>query len=51
MMKDEALKNREILDSGVPMFIIQGVHRIDGAQDPSEFIEIFSKVKEDELRA
>jgi predicted DsbA family dithiol-disulfide isomerase len=48
---DEALKNREIVDSGVPMFIIQGVHRIDGAQDPSEFIEIFAKVKEDELRA
>jgi predicted DsbA family dithiol-disulfide isomerase len=45
---DEALKNREMVNSGVPTFIIQGVHRVDGAQDPQEFLEIFIKVKEGE---
>lgn len=47
----EALKNREIGISGVPMFIIQGVHRIDGARDVQEFLEVFTKVKERELGA
>ena len=46
---DEALENRKMVNSGVPLFIIQGVHRVDGAQDPQEFLEIFIKVKEGEL--
>jgi predicted DsbA family dithiol-disulfide isomerase len=45
---DEALKNRKMVNSGVPTFIIQGMHRVDGAQDPQEFLEIFIKVKEGE---
>ena len=42
----EALKNRERGVSGVPIFVIQGVHRVDGARDVQEFLEIFIKVKE-----
>ena len=47
----EALKNRERGISGVPMFIIQGVHRVGGAGDVQEFLEIFIKVKEREMEA
>jgi predicted DsbA family dithiol-disulfide isomerase len=43
---EEARKNREIATSGVPLFIIQGEHQINGAQDPSEFMEAFIKAKE-----
>ena len=42
----EAVKSRKVVESGVPTFIIQGMHRIDGAQDPEQFLEIFIKVKE-----
>ena len=35
---------------GVPRFMIQGVYSISGAQDSQEFLEIFVKVKEDEVR-
>jgi predicted DsbA family dithiol-disulfide isomerase len=42
----DAARNRELVNSGVPRFVIQGVHRIDGAQDPSDFLEVFVKVKE-----
>lgn len=45
----EALRNREAGISGVPMFIIQGEHRVDGARDVEEFLEIFIKVKEREV--
>jgi predicted DsbA family dithiol-disulfide isomerase len=45
----EAAKYREfVAGTGVPVFIIQGQHRIDGAQDPMEFVEAFIKVKEAE---
>ena len=47
----EARKNREIGILGVPMFIIQGVYRVDGARDVQEFLEIFVKVKERHLGA
>ena len=47
----EALRNREAGFSGVPMFIIQGEHRIDGARDGQDFLEMFIKVKEHELGA
>ena len=46
----EALASRRE-GSGVPRFIIQGVHRVSGAQDSQEFLEMFVKVKEDEVRA
>lgn len=42
----EARRNREAGISGVPMFIIQGEHRVDGARDVGEFLETFIKVKE-----
>ncbi|KAJ0277064.1 hypothetical protein COL940_007945 [Colletotrichum noveboracense] len=46
-VKEEEIKTRELAaGSGVPVFIIQGVHRSDGAQDPSDFYEAFVKVKE-----
>ena len=47
----EAMENRKMGNSGVPIFIIQGVHRVNGAQDTQEFFEIFTRVKEEELRA
>ncbi|KAI8311554.1 hypothetical protein K4K61_012003 [Colletotrichum sp. SAR11_59] len=46
-VNEEEIKTRELAaGSGVPAFIIQGVHRSDGAQDPSDFYEAFVKVKE-----
>jgi len=47
----EAVGNSQKINSGVPVFIIQGVHRIDGFQDPQQFVEIFVKVKQGELVA
>ena len=47
----EARRNREAGVSGVPMFVIQGEHRVDGARDVEEFLELFIKVKERELGA
>lgn len=44
---DEAQRNKKTVGS-VPVFFIQGVHRIDGAQDITDFLEIFAKVREDE---
>lgn len=32
--------------SGVPHFIIDGKHQIGGAQDPSDFISEFVRIKE-----
>ena len=50
VVDEEAWRNKETVNSGVPSFIIQGVHRINGAVDPFEFIEIFAKVREEDLR-
>ena len=47
----EAMENRKMGNSGVPIFIIQGVHRVNGAQDTQEFFEIFTRVKEEALGA
>jgi predicted DsbA family dithiol-disulfide isomerase len=44
---EEAQKNKEAVGS-VPVFIIQGVNQIDGAQDPTDFMEVFVKVREGE---
>lgn len=51
VVDEEARRNKEMVGSGVPSFIIQGVHRIDGAGDPTEFIEALAKVKEAEAEA
>lgn len=47
-MDEEAPKNQEEeSNTGVPRYVIQNVHRLAGVQDPSGFIESFTKVKED----
>lgn len=44
---EEAQRNRDSLaGSGVPAYIIQGSHHINGAEDAQDFMEIFIKVKE-----
>lgn len=44
---EEAQRNRDSLaGSGVPAYIIQGSHHINGAEDAHDFMEIFIKVKE-----
>ncbi|RMZ43817.1 hypothetical protein AFCA_012659 [Aspergillus flavus] len=49
VVDEEARKNKEEEgNTGVPRYVIQNVHRLAGAEDPSEFIGIFAKVKEDE---
>ncbi|KAM0798675.1 putative thioredoxin [Usnea florida] len=45
----QAESNRKLVTSGVPTFIIQGKHRVDGAQDPEEFLQTFVNVKEGKL--
>ncbi|KAK2010981.1 DSBA-like thioredoxin domain-containing protein [Colletotrichum eremochloae] len=48
----EEKRGREISGgAGVPMYVIQGVHRIEGAQDASDFYEAFVQVKEAESSA
>lgn len=45
-VNEEVMNTRELAaGSGVPTFIIQRVHRLDGAQDPLDFYEAFVKVK------
>lgn len=34
---------------GVPRFEIQGAHRVEGAEDPGAFFEIFVKIKEENM--
>jgi predicted DsbA family dithiol-disulfide isomerase len=52
VVDEEAKRNRErVNNSGVPYFIIQGIHVVDGAQDFQEFFEAFVKVKEEEKQA
>ena len=36
--------------NGVPHFLLQGKHVIDGAQDPSDFLMMFQEIKEEEGR-
>ncbi|KAF7585353.1 hypothetical protein BBP40_011163 [Aspergillus hancockii] len=48
-VNEEAERSKEGSDNtGVPRYNIQGVYRLDGATDPSEFMEIFGKVKKGE---
>lgn len=49
VVDEEARKNKEAFGgSGVPAFVIQGMHRLDGAQDPMDLLEAFIKVREGE---
>lgn len=41
-----ARENRQRTSTGVPLFIIQGEYRVDGAQDLMEFVEIFGKIRQ-----
>ncbi|KAI8956054.1 DSBA-like thioredoxin domain-containing protein [Xylaria longipes] len=44
---EEAKAFREkVTGSGVPSYFIQGLYRLDGAQDADDFMEAFVKVKE-----
>ncbi|GIK06097.1 hypothetical protein Aspvir_001740 [Aspergillus viridinutans] len=48
----EARQNKEEPgNTGVPRYIIQRAYRLDGAEDPSKFIEVFTKIKEDKTEA
>ncbi|KAF3069696.1 DSBA-like thioredoxin domain-containing protein [Daldinia childiae] len=47
VVDEEARKNKEIFgEEGVPAFVIQGVNRLNGAQDPLDLVEVFIKVRE-----
>lgn len=49
VVDEEEAKYREVArEKGVPVYVIQGEHRVDGAQDASDFMEIFVKIKEAE---
>ncbi|GJC90650.1 hypothetical protein ColLi_13488 [Colletotrichum liriopes] len=49
---EDEKRGREVSGgTGVPMFIIQGVHRLEGAQDSSDFYEAFVQVKDTETSA
>lgn len=41
----QARENRQRTNTGVPLFIIQGEYRVDGAQDLMEFVEIFGRIR------
>ncbi|KAI0137725.1 thioredoxin-like protein [Hypoxylon sp. NC0597] len=46
VVDEEEEKNKKMFSgSGVPAFIIQGVHRLDGVQDPTDLLEVFIKVR------
>ncbi|KAI8629051.1 DSBA-like thioredoxin domain-containing protein [Xylariaceae sp. FL1651] len=36
----------KVASSGVPSYFIQEIHRLDGAQDAEDFMELFVKIKE-----
>ncbi|KAI0543014.1 DSBA-like thioredoxin domain-containing protein [Xylaria digitata] len=45
---EEARMFREkVAGSGIPSYFIHDIHRLEGAQDANDFMEIFVKVKED----
>lgn len=46
---EEATVFREkVAGAGVPCYFIQGHHRLEGARDVDEFMEVFVKIKEEE---
>ncbi|KAI1415082.1 thioredoxin-like protein [Hypoxylon sp. FL1857] len=44
--EDERKNKKMFSGSGVPAFIIQGEHRLDGVQDPADLLEVFIRVRE-----
>ncbi|GAW12165.1 hypothetical protein ANO14919_015240 [Xylariales sp. No.14919] len=44
--KEASVFREKVAGSGVPSYFIQDVHRLEGAQDVDDFMEIFVKVKE-----
>ncbi|KAH7150364.1 thioredoxin-like protein [Dactylonectria estremocensis] len=47
IIDDEAQRNKEMLaGAGVPSYLIQRVHQINGAEDAQDFMDVFIKVKE-----
>ncbi|KFA71413.1 hypothetical protein S40288_04304 [Stachybotrys chartarum IBT 40288] len=36
--------------TGVPAYIVQGIHRLEGSQDSQDFLELFIRVKEEEKK-
>lgn len=46
VVDEAARKNKDVVPSGVPWFIIQKEHQVDGAQESQDFFEAFFKVKE-----
>lgn len=49
IVDEEAARNRNVTTAGVPYFIVQDSHHVDGAQDLQEFVEAFIKVRESEF--
>ncbi|KAI1454829.1 thioredoxin-like protein [Annulohypoxylon moriforme] len=48
VVDDEAKKNKSLFSkSGVPTFVIQDEHHLDGVQDPMDLLEVFIKVREE----
>lgn len=45
---EEAERARRRLVTGVPYFTVQGHYAIEGAEEPSVFLEVFNRVKEEE---
>ncbi|KAH7305791.1 thioredoxin-like protein [Stachybotrys elegans] len=44
---EEAQKYRDIrAQTGVPAYIVQGEHRLEGSQDAQDLLELFIKIKE-----
>jgi predicted DsbA family dithiol-disulfide isomerase len=48
---EQAKAARNGQESGVPRYTIQGKYKIDGAEDPSAFLDIFQRVKSEETVA
>ena len=47
---EQVKKASEGSGSGVPRYLIQGIYRVDGADDPSAFLDIFGQVKDRETQ-
>lgn len=48
----EASHYRDIRSkTGVPAYIVQGLHRLEGSQDSQDFLELFIRIKEEEREA
>ena len=48
---EQAKTARNRSGSGVPRYTVQGKFKIDGADDPSAFLDVFQQVKSEEIAA